>query len=130
MLAQYSLSFFRVCAPFLQVGSWAAARLHLWLFVAFVFHCGLPRDIRHHSSPTPSSRQMEECSTTRESIRPSSSYNPTLSADKHAIQIGRFSPSPVADSLADGSGELQTSPLNGDARTAILSCRYGPHEKS
>ena len=51
-----------------------------------------------------------------ESIGPSSFYNPTLSANKHTLQIFRFSLSVAANGLADGSGELWAAPFNGDAQ--------------
>ena len=80
---------------------------------ALVFHCGLPRQI----SPS-SASQTEVCSTMGESIRPSSCfYNPMLSANKHVVQVCRFSLSAAADGLADGSGERQTSPFNSDAQS-------------
>ena len=40
-------------------------------------------------------------------------HNPTLSANKHVVQIWRSSLSVAADGLADGSGERRTSPVNG-----------------
>ena len=40
-------------------------------------------------------------------------HNPTLSANKHVVQICRSSLSAAADGLADGSGERRTSPVNG-----------------
>ena len=55
---------------------------------ALVFHCGLPRQISP-LPPTPS--QTEVCTTMGESIRPSSFHNPTLSANKHVVQIYRSS---------------------------------------
>ena len=65
---------------------------------------------------TPS--QTEVWSTMGESTRPSSFYNPTLSATStHAVQICRFSLSAAADGLADDSGERRTSPFNGDAQS-------------
>ena len=53
---------------------------------SLVFHCGLPRQISP-LPPTPS--QTEVCSTMGESTRPSSFHNPTLSANKHVVQICR-----------------------------------------
>ena len=64
---------------------------------------------------TPS--QTEACSTMGKSIRPTSFYNTTLSANKHCVQICRFSLSAVADGLADCSGENRSSPFNGDAQS-------------
>ena len=55
---------------------------------ALVFHCGLPRQI---SRLPPTTLQTEVCSTMRESIRPSSFYKPTLSTNKHVVQICRCS---------------------------------------
>ena len=46
-------------------------------------------------------------------------HNPTLSANKHVVQISRSSLSAAADGLADGSGECRTSFVNGIER----SCR-------
>ena len=43
-------------------------------------------------------------------------HNPTLSANKHVVQICRSSLSAAADGLADCSGERQTSPFNDDAQ--------------
>ena len=43
-------------------------------------------------------------------------YNPALSANRHVIQICRFSLSAAAD-LPDGSRERRTSPFNGDAQS-------------
>ena len=55
---------------------------------ALVFYCGLPCQI----SPLPQTpSQTEVCSTMGESIRPSSFHNPTLSANKHVVQICRSS---------------------------------------
>ena len=39
-------------------------------------------------------------------------HNPTLSANKHVVQICRSSLSAATDGLADGSGERRTSPVN------------------
>ena len=44
-------------------------------------------------------------------------HNPTLSANKHVVQICRSSQSAAADGLADGSGERRTSPVNGIERS-------------
>ena len=43
--------------------------------------------------------------------------NPTLSANKHVVQICRSSLSAAADGLADGSGERRTSLVNGIERS-------------
>ena len=40
-------------------------------------------------------------------------HNPTLSANKHVVQICRSSLSAAADGLADASGERRTSPVSG-----------------
>ena len=50
-------------------------------------------------------------------------HNPTLSANKHVVQICRSSLSAVADGLADGSGERRTSPVNGIELKIAQSCR-------
>ena len=50
-------------------------------------------------------------------------HNPTLSANKHVLQICRSSLSAAADGLADGSGERRTSPLNGIELKIAQSCR-------
>ena len=92
-------------APACGCGSWA-----------LMFHCRLPRQI----SPLPTTpSQTEVCSTISmgESIEPSSFHNPTLLANKHVVQIFRFSLSAAADCLADGSGEHRTSPFNGIERS-------------
>ena len=47
--------------------------------------------------------------------------NPTLSANKHVVQICRSSLSAAADGLADGSGERPTSLVNGIERSLALS---------
>ena len=44
-------------------------------------------------------------------------HNPTLSANKHVVQICRSSLSAAADGLADGSGERRTSLVNGFERS-------------
>ena len=44
-------------------------------------------------------------------------HNPTLSANKHVVQICRSSLSAAADGLADSSGERRTSPVNGPERS-------------
>ena len=44
-------------------------------------------------------------------------HNPTLSANKHVVQICRSSLSAAADGLADSSGERRTSPFNGTERS-------------
>ena len=48
-------------------------------------------------------------------------HNPTLSANKHVVQICRSSPSAAADGLADGSGERRTSRVNGIERSLCLA---------
>ena len=50
-------------------------------------------------------------------------HNPTLSANKHLVQICRSSLSAAADGLADGSGERQTSLVNGIELKIAQSCR-------
>ena len=50
-------------------------------------------------------------------------HNPTLSANKHVVQICRSSLSAAADGLADGSGERQTSLVNGIELKIAQSCR-------
>ena len=50
-------------------------------------------------------------------------HNPTLSANKHVLQICRSSLSAAADGLADGSGERRTSPVNGIELKIAQSCR-------
>ena len=50
-------------------------------------------------------------------------HNPTLSANKHVVQICRSSLSAVADGLANGSGERRTSPVNGIELKIAQSCR-------
>ena len=52
-----------------------------------------------------------------ERIRLSSFYNPMLSANKHVVQFCRFPLSAAADGLADGPGELRTSPFNGNEQS-------------
>ena len=49
-------------------------------------------------------------------------HNPTLSANKHVVQICRSSLSAAADGLADGLGERRTSPLNGIELKIARSC--------
>ena len=44
-------------------------------------------------------------------------HNPTLSANKHVVQICRSSLSAAANGLADSSGERRTSPVNGIERS-------------
>ena len=55
-------------------------------------------------------------------------HNPTVSANKHVVQICRSSLSAAADGLADGSGERRTSPVNGFERS--LSRAVVPKTKS
>ena len=100
--------------------TWTSARPQLSLFVALAarlwwFPAGC--HIKSLSSPHPS--QTEVCSTMRESIRPSSFHNPTLSANKHVVQICRFSLSAAVDGLADHAVQVsvETSPFNGDAQS-------------
>ena len=50
-------------------------------------------------------------------------HNPTLSANKHVVQICRSSLSAAADGLADGSGERRTSLVNGIELKIAQSCR-------
>ena len=50
-------------------------------------------------------------------------HNPTLSANKHVVQICRSSLSAAADGLANGSGERRTSPVNGIELKIAQSCR-------
>ena len=50
-------------------------------------------------------------------------HNRTLSANKHVVQICRSSLSAAADGLADGSGERQTSLVNGIELKIAQSCR-------
>ena len=50
-------------------------------------------------------------------------HTPTLSANKHVVQICRSSLSAAADGLADGSGERRTSPVNGIELKIAQSCR-------
>ena len=50
-------------------------------------------------------------------------HNPTLSANKHVVQICRSTLSAAADGLADGSGERRTSPVNGIELKIAQSCR-------
>ena len=76
-----------------------------------VFHCGLPRQISP-LPPTPS--QTKVCSTIGESTRPSSFHNPTLSANKHVVQICRSSLSAAVQTV---QVECQTSPFNGIERS-------------
>ena len=101
--------------------AWAFARLQLSLFVALAavlwwFTAGC-----HVKSlplpPTPS--QTEVCSTMGERTRPSSFDNPTLSANKHVVQVCRFSLSAAADGLTDSSGERQTSHLDAESWNGI-----------
>ena len=98
----HSFLFYCNLSPFCNIGSvlavlrsgmhsltqWATARSHRLLFVALMFHYGVPRQ----TSPPPPP-ETEVWSTMGESIKPSSFYNSTLSADKHALQICR---SPLA----------------------------------
>ena len=105
--------------------TWAAARSQQLLFVVLAaglwcFTAGCP--------PPPTPSQTEACSTMGESIRPSSFHNPALLANKHVIQICRFSLSAAADGLADGSGERRTSPFNRIERS--LSRAVVPKTKS
>ena len=55
-------------------------------------------------------------------------HNPTLSVNKHVIQICHSSPSAAAGGVADGSGECQTPPVNGIGRS--LSRAEVPKTKS
>ena len=66
---------------------------------SLVFHCGLPRQ----SSLLPQPPLKHQCAPRfGESIRPSSFHNPTLSANKHAVQIYR-------SSLSDATQTVQGS---------------------
>ena len=55
---------------------------------SLVFNSGLPRQI---SLLPPPPLETEVCSAMGESIRPSSFHNPTLSANRHVVQICRSS---------------------------------------
>ena len=55
-------------------------------------------------------------------------HNPTLSANKHVVQMCWSSLSAAADGLADSSGERRTSPVNGSERS--LSRAIVPKTKS
>ena len=50
-------------------------------------------------------------------------HNPTLSANKHVVQVCRSSLSAAADGLADGSCERRTSLVNGIELKIAQSCR-------
>ena len=50
-------------------------------------------------------------------------HNPTLSANKHVVQICRSSLPAAADGLADGSGERRTSLVNGIELKIAQLCR-------
>ena len=65
------------------------------------------------SSPNPLSNRSEVCSTMGESIRPSSFHNPTLSANKHVVQICRSSLPAAMQTIR----ERRTSPFNGVERS-------------
>ena len=90
------LLFFAVLSPLLfgyvlfYLGHCAVATVAVGGFGSwsFVFHCALPHQISP-LPPTPS--QTAVCSTMGESIRPSTFHNPTLSANKHVVQIYRSS---------------------------------------
>ena len=91
--------------------TWTSVRPQLSLFVALAarlwwFTAGC--HVKSLSSPHPS--QTEVCSTMRESIRPSSFHNPTLSANKHVVQICRFSLSAAVDGLADRAVQVSVEP--------------------
>ena len=94
-------SFARVCAPLpaLVLGPLRGRNCCCLWFWQLDFGVSL-RAATSPLFPQPPIKQKCE-----ESIRPSSSHNPTLSANKHVIQICRSSLSVAADHLADGSGE-------------------------
>ena len=98
--------------------TWATVWSQLSLFVALAAGLSYFTAGCHVKSvpPTPSQTEAWVCSTMGESTRSSPFYNPTLSANKHVVQICRFSLSPAAD-LADGSRERRTSPFNGDVQS-------------
>ena len=84
ILAQYSLSFARVCSPLLGPLRGRTCRC------LSLCHCRLSHQISP-SSPMQTPSQTKVCSTMGESIRPSSFYKPTLSANKHTpVKICRF----------------------------------------
>ena len=92
-----------------QPSLFVALAAGLWCFSAGCHVKSLPLP------STPSQTEAKVCSTMGESIRSSSFYNPTLSTNKHAVQICRFSLSAAAN-LTDGSRGRRTSPFNGDAQ--------------
>ena len=68
--------------------TWAAARSQQLLFVVLAVGLWCFTAGCHVKSPLfPPTPQTEVCSTMGESIRPSSFHNPTLSANKHVMQI-------------------------------------------
>ena len=109
--------------------TWATVRSQQLLFVALAAGLWCFTAGCHVKSPLfPNPSQTEVCSTMGESIRSSSFHNRTHSANKHVIQTCGSSLSSVADGLADGSGEGQTSPFNGNERS--LSRAVVPKTKS
>ena len=88
----------------------------LWLW-QLGFGVSLPATTSNFSLCPQHPSHTEMCSTMRESIRPSSFYNPTLSEKKHVVQFCSFWLSAAAVGLADCSGERRTSPFNGDAQS-------------
>ena len=115
ILAQYSLSFVLVCASLLEPLHGRNCRC-LWLW-QLGFGVSLRVATSNLSLFPQHPSQTEVCSMMGESIRPSSLYNPTLPANKHVVQICRYSLSAAADGLADVSRERRTSPFNGDAQS-------------
>ena len=108
--------------------TWATARLQQLLFVALAAGLWCFTTGRHVKSPLFHQPQTEVWSTMGETIRASSFHNPTLSLNKHVVQICRSSLSAAANGLAQGSGERRTSPFNDIERS--LSCAVIPKPKS
>ena len=73
--------------------------------------------IKTKSLPSPLPRLQQRCLCTFAHDGRKHKHNPTLSANKHVVQICRSSLSAAADGLADGSGERRTSPVTGIERS-------------
>ena len=90
----------------------------LWFWqVVLVFHCGLPRQISplpRIPPPPPIPSQTDVC--WRKHTRPSTFHNPTLSANKHVVQICRSSQSAAVQTV-HVQVERQTPPFNGIERS-------------
>ena len=101
--------------------------LWLWCLLGFGVSLVVLRDATSNISPFPPTPSRHKCAPRWEK-EDRRLHNPTLSANKHTVQICRSSLSAAANGLADCSGERRTSPFKGIERS--LSRAVVPKTKS